>query len=153
MRRRPRRELPLPTESTRRTIVVGSAAHELRRYVGATSWVVLEEMMQAATGPADRLVAEVSIRSLAASLGLAKDTVTRAVRRLRDVGVIEVEQRRSERGVFQAGVYRLAVPTPCLAIDAYTTQRSRTSPTKPPRRDPNTTPSSDSRQLALSFPS
>mgnify|MGYP001816956867 CR=1 FL=1 len=49
--------------------------------------------------------------------------------------------------------YSPGVAAPCLAIDAYTTQRSRTSPTKPPRRDPNTTPSSDSRQLALSFPS
>jgi DNA-binding transcriptional MocR family regulator len=115
--------------------------------------MVLEEMMQAATGPADRLVAEVSIRSLAASLGLAKDTVTRAVRRLRDLGVIEVEQRRSERGVFQAGVYRLAVPTACLAIGTSTTPRSRTSPTKPPRRTPSATPSSDSGQLELSFPS
>ena len=143
----------MPTEPTRRTIVVGPAAHELRHYVGATSWMVLEEMMQAATGPADRLVAEVSIRSLAASLGLAKDTVTRAVRRLRDLGVIEVEQRRSERGVFQAGVYRLAVPTACLAIGTSTTPRSRTSPTKPPRRTPSTTPSSDSGQLELSFPS
>ncbi len=143
----------MPTEPTRQTIVVGPAAHELRRFVGVTSWVVLEEMMQAATGPADRLVAEVSIRSLAASLGLAKDTVTRAVRRLRDVGVLEVEQRRSERGVFEAGVYRLAVPAPCLAVVDSTTQRSRTSPTKPPRRDARTTPSADSRQLALSFPS
>jgi DNA-binding transcriptional MocR family regulator len=143
----------LPTEPTRQTIVIGPAAHELRRYVGATSWMVLEEMMQAATGPADRLVAEVSIRSLAASLGLAKDTVTRAVRRLRDVGVIEVEQRRSERGVFEAGVYRIIVPAPCLAVVASTTQRSRTSPTKPRRRNPSTTPSSDPSQLALSFPS
>ena len=143
----------MPIEPTRRTIVVGPAAHELRRHVGATSWVVLEEMMQATTGPADRPVAEVSIRSLAASLGLAKDTVTRAVRRLRDVGVIEIEQRRSERGLFQTGVYRLAAPTSCLTIGASTTQRSRTSPKKPPRRTPSTTPSSDSGQLALSFPS
>jgi hypothetical protein len=87
--------------------------------------MVLEEMMQAATGSGAGLVAEVSVRSLAGSLGLAKGTVTRAVRRPRDVGVIEVEQRRSERGVFQAGVYRLAVPTACLAIGASTTQRSR----------------------------
>lgn len=29
------------------------------------SWAVLEEMMQAATGPTDRLTAEVSVRSLA----------------------------------------------------------------------------------------
>ena len=74
----------MAAEPTRRAIVVGPKAHELRRFVGSASWAVLEEMMQVATGPSDRLVAEVSIRSLAASLGVAKDTVARAVRRLRD---------------------------------------------------------------------
>ena len=72
--------------------------------------------MQAATGPADRLVAEVSIRSLAASLGVAKDTAARAVRRLSDLGVIEADQRRADSGMFQTGVYRLAVPTACLTV-------------------------------------
>jgi DNA-binding Lrp family transcriptional regulator len=58
-------------------------------------------MTQLATGAADERVAEVSIRSLAASLGLAKDTVARAVRRLRDLGVIQAEQCRSDRGLAQ----------------------------------------------------
>ena len=106
----------MPAEPTRRAIVVGPSAHELRRYVGAMSWAVLEEMMQAAAGPADRLVAEVSIRSLAASLGASKDTITRAVRRLRDLGVVEVDQARSESGSFRAGSYRLCVPVACLAL-------------------------------------
>jgi DNA-binding transcriptional MocR family regulator len=107
----------LPAEPTRRAIVVGPKAHELRRYVGLSSWAVLEEMMQVATGPADRLVAEVSIRSLAASLGVSKDTVTRAVRRLRDLGVVEAEQARSQSGSFRAGSYRLCVPAACLALE------------------------------------
>lgn len=141
-------------EPTRRTIGVGPKAHELRRYVGPTSWVVLEEMMQAATGPADRLVAEVSIRSLAASLGLAKDTVARAVRRLRDLGVIEAEQPRSERGVFQAGSYRLAVPPTCLTVEpSITTPRARTTTKTSSRRSPSPAPITNSGQLSLSFPS
>ncbi len=107
----------MPAEPTRRSIVVGPKGHELRRYVGAMSWAVLEEMMQAATGPTDRLVAEVSIRSLAASLGVSKDTITRAVRRLRDLGVVEAEQARSESGSFRAGSYRLSVPVACLALE------------------------------------
>lgn len=111
----------MPAEPTRRAIVVGPKAHELRRYVGSVSWAVLEEMMQVATGPSDRLVAEVSIRSLAASLGVAKDTVARAVRRLRDLGVIEAEQPRSASGVFQTGAYRLVVPTACLTVAPTTT--------------------------------
>ena len=61
------------------------------------------------------MVAQVSIRSLASSLGLAKDTVTRAVGRLRDLGVIEAAQARARSGVFDAGSYRLVVPAVCLS--------------------------------------
>ena len=107
----------MAAEPTRRAIVVGPKGHELRRYVGAMSWVVLEEMMQAAAGPTDRLVAQVSIRTLAASVGASKDTVTRAVRRLRDLGVVDAEQARSEAGSFRAGSYRLCVPAACLALE------------------------------------
>jgi DNA-binding transcriptional MocR family regulator len=97
-------------------IVLGPRAYELRAYVGATAWSVLEEMMQRSHGDGDHVVALVSIRSLASSLGLAKDTVNRAVRRLRDLGVIEAVQARSEAGVFEAGSYRLAVPVACISV-------------------------------------
>ena len=103
-------------EPTRRTIVLGPKAHELRVYVGPTAWAVLEEMMQRSAGDGGDVVAQVSVRSLASSLGLAKDTVARAVRRLSDLGVIEAVQDRSEAGVFQAGSYRLAVPVACLSV-------------------------------------
>ena len=56
-------------------------------------------MVQRSTGSGDHVVAQVSIRSLASSLGLAKDTVGRAVRRLRDLGVIVAVQARSESEV------------------------------------------------------
>ena len=116
MRRHPSRELPLHADPTRRTIVLGPKAHELRAYVGSTAWAVLEEMMQRSTGDGDHVVAQISIRSLASSLGLAKDTVNRAVRRLRDLGVIDAVQARSESGVFEAGSYRLAVPVACISV-------------------------------------
>ncbi|WP_420451168.1 hypothetical protein [Ilumatobacter sp.] len=96
-------------DPTRRTIVLGPRAHELRAYVGSTAWSVLEEIMQRSTSDGEHVVAHVYIRSLAASLGLAKDTVARAVRRLRDLGVLHAEQRRSDSGVFQTGAYRLDV--------------------------------------------
>ncbi len=104
------------TDPTRRPIVLGPRAHELRKYVGPTAWVVLEAMMQCSTGDGDRVVAQVSIRSLDSSLGLAKDTVARAVHRLRDLGVIAAVQARSESGVFEAGSYRLAVPVACMSV-------------------------------------
>ena len=88
-------------DPTRRTIVLGPRAHELRAYVGSTACVVLEEMMQRSTGAGDHVVAQVSIRSLASSLGLAKESVAGAVRGLGELGVIQAEQRRSDSGVFQ----------------------------------------------------
>jgi DNA-binding transcriptional MocR family regulator len=73
-------------------------------------------MMQRSTGDGDHIVAGVSIRSLASSLGLAKDTVARAVRGLSDLGVVAAVQARSDSGVFAAGSYRLAVPAGCLSL-------------------------------------
>ena len=116
MRRHPSRESLLHADPARRSIVVGPRAHELRVYVGPKAWAVLEEMMQRSTGDGDHVVAQVSIRSLASSLGLAKDTVARAVRRLRDLGVIAAVQARAESGVFEAGSYRLSVPVACMSV-------------------------------------
>ena len=63
-----------------RSIVVGGESSELRRALGPTSWVVLEELLLRSNGTSDECVARVSVRSLAASLGLAKDTAARAIR-------------------------------------------------------------------------
>lgn len=106
----------MATEPSRRPLTTGPDAVELRRQLGATSWVVLEELMERSTGPGVDLVSVVSIRAMASSLGLAKDTVARAVRRLRDVGVIVAVQARAESGVFDVGSYRLAVPASCLSV-------------------------------------
>ncbi len=102
-----------------RSVVVGAAAGELRRALGSTSWVVLEELLLCSTGPADACVAQVSVRALAASLGLAKDTVGRAIRRLRYAGVVTVAQQRTVAGVFDAGTYLIAVPD-CITLNAPT---------------------------------
>ncbi len=157
MRRHPSREPPLHADPTRRTIVLGPRAHELRAHVGSTAWAVLEEMMQRSTGDGDHLVAQVSVRSLASSLGLAKDTVARAVRRLRDLGVIHAEQGRSDSGVFQTASYRLDVPTVCLTVDTssttnhrrpHPTTHGRTTKTPSTTDTPNTT---NTEQLSLTF--
>ena len=137
---------------TRRTILLGPRAHELRVYVGSTAWAVLEEMMQCSTGDGDHVVAQVSIRSLAASLGLAKDTVARAVRRLRDLGVIQAEQPRFDSGVFQTGSYRLDVPTACLNVDSTTTTNHRRPHPTTPRRTTNTTDTTDTEHLLEDHP-
>lgn len=103
-------------EPTRHRVMLGPAAHVLRRRVGASAWMVLEEMLEQSDIDGDGLVAGVSVRSLAASLGVAKDTVHRATTRLRDLGVIEPHQCRTSAGSFSAGGYRLSIPTACLSI-------------------------------------
>lgn len=157
MRRHPSREPPLHADLARRAIVLGPRAHELRAYVGSTAWAVLEEMMQCSIGDGVHVVAQVSIRSIASSLGLAKDTVNRAVRRLRDLGVIHAEQPRSDSGVFQTGSYRLDVPSVCLTVDTSTTTNQRRPVPTTHRRTtntPNTTDTAataDTEQLSLTF--
>jgi len=83
---------------------------ELRRELGPSAWIVFEELLLASTGPADRCVASMSVRTLAASLGLAKDTVARALVRLRRAGLVTAVQTRDASGVFTAGSYSLTVP-------------------------------------------
>ena len=107
----------MPVESALPSVVVGAAAGELRRALGLTSWVVLEELLLCSTGPADACVAQVSVRALAASLGLAKDTVGRAIRRLRNAGLLTVAQQRTLAGVFDTGTYLIAVPD-CITLTA-----------------------------------
>ena len=144
----------MPAEPLRRTIKLGPASHELRRHVGPTAWVVLEEMLQRSSGDDGHVVAQVSIRSLASSLGLAKDTVTRAVGRLRDLGVIDASQARSRSGVFEAGSYRLAVPAVCLS-PAGPSKPSALSPAPRPcsAAPPSSSSSSSSSSAARPSPS
>jgi DNA-binding transcriptional MocR family regulator len=122
--------------------------------------VVLEEMTQRSTGDGDHVVAQVSVRSLASSLGLGKDTVNRAVRRLRELGVIHAEQARSDNGTFQTGAYRIDVPAVCLTVVTSTTTNARRPHPTPHRRtttnttDTNTTDTvttTDTGQLSLTF--
>jgi DNA-binding transcriptional ArsR family regulator len=113
-----RRERLLPVEATR-SIVVAGEANALRRDLGPTSWMVLEELLLRSTGPVDACVASVSVRVLAASLGLAKDTVGRAIRRLRYAGLVTVAQQRTVAGIFDTGTYVVAVPD-CIALNAPT---------------------------------
>ena len=91
--------------------MVRPAAAHLRRALDSTAWVLLEELLSRSTGDADGSVTTASIRSLAASLGVAKDTVGRAVARLREFGLLDIVQDRNPTsGVFASTMYRITVP-------------------------------------------
>ncbi len=100
-----------PTISNGRSVTVLPGAVHLRRVVGPTAWVVLETLLHDAepTG-SDEYVARRSIRDLAAEIGLAKDTVARAIRALREVGLIKHAQCRTGAGTFDPGRYAISLP-------------------------------------------
>ena len=114
-----------------RSLVVGPRAAELRRRLGPTAWVVLEQLLTSSTGLADCCRACVSVRTLAAELAISKDTVTRALARLRSAGIVSVDQARSAAGTFAAGSYVVAVPDGIAFEDA--DRPSITPSTRPAR--------------------
>jgi len=67
-------------------VVVRRSATEIKAAVGPVAWVVLEELaLERCIGGRDHVVAT-SVRRLAAAPRLDKDTVVRALHRLRDAG-------------------------------------------------------------------
>lgn len=93
-------------------VIVGPAARGVVVRVGPVAWVVLERLAQQATPDGDDVVVQASVRSLATELGLAKDTVARAVVRLRRAGLVEFVGER-----FTRGSYRLTIPPEVLRRD------------------------------------
>jgi len=99
-----------PLTDANRQIAIGATSLQLRRLLGPTAWMVLEELLLASACTDGRCIASVSVRSLAASLGLAKDTVARALSRLRRTGLVTPSQARTRAGTFATGTYVLTVP-------------------------------------------
>ncbi len=91
-------------------LVIGAASLELRRALGPSAWLVFEEMLLRSTPERGERIAHVSVRSMAAALGVAKDTVARALNRLRDVGLVTPAQPKNDRGLFEAGRYVIDLP-------------------------------------------
>ena len=113
----------------------------MRRELGPTSWVVLEEMLARSTSDGECCTATVSIRALGAMLGLAKDTIARAIRRLQAARIVTAVPARTPTGTFDAGSYRITVsgavrfePTHTIEPGAVSTRTSIThTPGAPPR--------------------
>jgi DNA-binding transcriptional MocR family regulator len=120
--------------SIERRIVLTADSAEWRRRLDPAAWVVFEELLLASTGTAEGCVASVSIRTLADRIGLAKDTVARAIGRLRRAGLVTAHQSRTDTGVFANGSYMLDVPASITVCDhtptAPTTPRSSSQRTR-----------------------
>jgi hypothetical protein len=133
-----------PAVTKGRSVTVLPGAAHLRRVVGPTAWVVLETLLQDAepTG-SDDYVAHRSIRDLAAEIGLAKDTVARAIRALREVGLISHAQRRTGAGTFDPGRYTISLPNDVITTSAVIAAASCAAS--------RSTPRATTAQLSLAF--
>jgi DNA-binding transcriptional ArsR family regulator len=97
-------------------VVLGDRVGRLRRRLGPTAWAALEELLARSSGTAERCEAVTSTRALAVDLGLSKDTVARALVKLRRAGIVTGLQRRSKSGTFTIGSYLIDVPD-CIVLD------------------------------------
>lgn len=87
-------------------VVVGAEAAALRRQLGPMAWCPLEVVVAVSD---DDGLAVVSVRSLAAELGVSKNTAQRALTILRAVGLAVPAPARRVGGRFAVGAYRIAI--------------------------------------------
>ena len=123
-------------------VMIDAASREMRRRLGPASWMVFEELLLAATPAAGMWQAAVSVRVLAERTGLSKDTVARAVARLRRAGLVTLRQARTA-GLFAAGVYELTIPNG-ITVDSTAVVDTHLAPTPTSR-----TATVESTQLSL----
>lgn len=133
-----------PAES-RGALVLGSAASAWRRSLGPLSWVVFESLAEGSIERSGTTVSEKSVRALADELGLAKDTVARAIQRLQRAGLVSRIDARLTDGRFGRGCYVLDIPDDLFSsckcsrpIHDHASRRDQTSSstrtTRPSRR-------------------
>jgi DNA-binding IscR family transcriptional regulator len=112
----------------------GAAA--LRRALGPKPWCALEALLERSS---HGHMAAASVLSIAAGLGVAKNTAHRAVAALVRAGVVEPVPERDAAGRFGAGRYRLhvadlltaaaeATPTPTAPLLEHRCGTRRTAP-------------------------
>ena len=112
--------------------MTGEREHPVRQF-GPTASAVLTVLHEQSVAADGELLARVSIRGLALELGLGKNTVQRALRRLSAAGMIEAQQRRTNDGTFAAGHYVLTAaadvqePTKPFSSRSADDPRTRTS--------------------------
>ena len=116
-------------------VTLGPAAVEMRRRLGPVAWCALETIAEHSQPSADGACAAVSVRTIAAELGVADNTAHRALRRLVLADVVERRQARADHGRFTAGTYRLTIGPDVLRASMVTTTTAAppVKQPKPPR--------------------
>lgn len=106
-------------------LVLTTAARSLRRALGPTAWVVLEELTSRGSREAetDVVVVATNVRDLADSLGLGRDAVASALQALALAGWVRCEAERGSGGRFGAGRYRVSTSSALRRAREATTPR------------------------------
>ena len=163
-------------------ITLGSSAPELRRELGPNAWVVLEDLVTRAQPTKGHVTVDASTASIVKSVGLGRDGVRAALRRLAKAGVIVTSSARDGHGRFASSVVELHLPADTISPEgagsASTAARPRsramthdnsagagqpvagqsasavdtTSPRHRPARTTSTRPSARDNQLSLLNP-
>jgi DNA-binding IclR family transcriptional regulator len=89
----------------------GPSASVIRRRLGPIAWAALECLAGSAVDCAGESVSFASVRGIATELGLAKDTVARALRRLADEELAIYVASRHRDGRFGPSHYLLSFPS------------------------------------------
>jgi hypothetical protein len=97
-------------------LTLGSAAPDVRRSVGPIAWAVLECLAASCVDREGETVSYESVRGIADSLDLAKDTVARALRRLVAEQFVTYVASRADDGRFGSSHYRLTLPHDLFAL-------------------------------------
>jgi hypothetical protein len=123
-------------------LILGPLAPSLRRRIGPVAWVVLECLAEHAVPRRAVTVSCRSVRELADELDLSKDSVARALQRLRRDGLAAHVDERGDDGRFGRGHYVLSLPASVFAPDGAASQRT-------PGRRTRTGPTRSAQQLLL----
>ncbi len=125
---------PAPTDRPP-CLTLGPSAFRIRRLVGPIAWAVLECVAADAVKCGADTVSYQSVRGVAEALGLANDTVARALRRLASERLVAYVEGRRQDGRFGGSHYRLTVPAD-LFLDLRSPPRmpSSTPPDRPSHR-------------------
>ncbi len=118
---------------------MGPAAPAIRRALGPVAWVVLESLAERSVDRSGAPVSEMSVRGLADEIGLAKDTIARAIQRLQRAGLVSRIDARLTDGRFGHGCYVLDIPDDvfnvCIArVSSTTTRRAAPKPCRRPEQ-------------------
>jgi hypothetical protein len=103
-------------------VVLDPGSRAIRSLLDPTAWMVLEELVLTGEPVADsRVETTTAVRALAAQLGLSKDTIAAALRRLAAAGIARrADEREPDSGRFGPTHYWVDLTTTGLTIERST---------------------------------